>query len=419
MIQSQVTLWPGMRSLVTSLTLAIAIGLTTLPLIVEAQGEARRVVRGVVFDDANANGTRDAGERGVAGVAVSDQYTVTVSGVDGGYQLDIAAGAGVVFVSLPDGWAAPGGFWRALEPAKSEQQIDFAFRQQAAPREFTFIHASDPHVSAQSLPRLQRVREIVERLRPAFVLITGDLVRDALRVQEPEARGYYEMLAAELAHFAVPVWTVPGNHEIFAIERHKSLVSPQHPLYGKKMYRHYRGPDYYSFTYGGVRFVGLDTIDVDDLWYYGHIDAAQMEWLKRDLAAAAPGTPVVTFNHIPLASAVDVLHGYTEEEPAPSLIRINGKMQYRHVVSNTEEVLAALQPHKLEIALGGHMHTRETLVYPIANGTLRFHQAAAIVGPTSVGGVSAPSGVTLYRVRDGKIDDGTFIPLDEPAPAKP
>jgi len=389
------------------------------PRAAEAQKVETRVVRGVVFDDADANGKRDAGERGVAGVAVSDQYTVAMSGADGAYSLTATAEADVVFVSVPDGWAAPGGFWRAVEEGKSEQQVDFALRQQAASKEFTFIHASDPHISAQSLPRLQRVREIVERLRPAFVLITGDLVRDALRVQEPEARGYYEMLAAELARFAVPVWTVPGNHEIFGIERHKSLVSPQHPLYGKKMYRHYRGPDYYSFTYGGVRFVGLDTIDVDDLWYYGHIDAPQMEWLKRDLATAAPGTRVVTFNHIPLASAVDVLHGYTEEEPAPSLIRIKGKMQYRHVVSNTEELLAALQPHKLEIALGGHMHTRESLVYPIANGTLRFHQAAAIVGPTSVGGVSAPSGVTLYRVRDGKVDDGTFIPLDEPAPAKP
>ena len=64
----------------------------------------------------------------------------------------------------------------------------------------------------------------------------------------------------------MPVWSVPGNHEIFGIERHLSLVSPKHPLYGKGMYRQRLGPNYYSFTHGGVHFVGLDSVDIADLW---------------------------------------------------------------------------------------------------------------------------------------------------------
>jgi hypothetical protein len=28
----------------------------------------------------------------------------------------------------------------------------------------------------------------------------------------------------------------------------------------------YRGPDCYSFTYGGVHFVGLNSVDIDDQW---------------------------------------------------------------------------------------------------------------------------------------------------------
>ena len=35
-------------------------------------------VSGVVFDDANRNGTQDAGEAGIAGVAVSNQDAVAV-----------------------------------------------------------------------------------------------------------------------------------------------------------------------------------------------------------------------------------------------------------------------------------------------------------------------------------------------------
>lgn len=376
------------------------------------QSPPTRIVRGVVFDDSNGSGQRDAGERGIAGVVVSDQFSVAQTAADGSYQLPLAPAGEVIFVSLPDGWSAPAGFWQPLAAGTSDLRADFALRPREKRAAFIFLHASDTHLDARSLPRIQRLREIVERERPAFVLITGDLVRDALRVPEAEARSYYDLLAAELAKFPVPVWTVPGNHENFGIERHRSLVSPQHPLYGKKMYRHYRGPNYYSFNWSGIHFVGLDTVDIDDLWYYGHIDAAQLAWLKADLAALPPGTPVVTFNHIPLATAVDVLHGYDEDSVAPSLIRVGGKTQYRHIVSNTAALLAALAPHRLEMALGGHMHTPESLVYQTEAGPVRFHQTGAVVGPNAAAGLKFPSGVTLYRVTGGRVDDGQFLPLD-------
>lgn len=388
----------------------------------QPQPAERRIIRGIVFDDANGNGQHDAGERGIAGAVVSDQSAVAQTAADGRYELQSNSTATLVFVSLPDGWSAPRGFWQMLQFTNNAASADFPLRartqhaaqQSAPPSDFIFIHASDTHLSPRSLPRIQRLREIVEREKPAFLLLTGDLVRDALRVPEAEARSYYDLLAAELAKFPVPVFTVPGNHEIFGIERHLSLVSPQHPLYGKKMYRHYRGPNFYSFNWGGIHFVGLDTADVDDLWYYGHIDAAQLEWLKRDLAAAPPGAPVVTFNHIPLATAVDALYGYTEESPAPSLIRVGGKSQYRHVVSNTAELLAALGSRRLEIALGGHMHVAESLLYHTAHGPTRFHQTGAVVAPSAVGGMQMVSGVTLYRVRAARVDNGTFLPLDPP-----
>ncbi|MEO8504572.1 MAG: hypothetical protein ABI609_11790, partial [Acidobacteriota bacterium] len=128
--------------------------------------------------------------------------------------------------------------------------------------------------------------------------------------------------------------------------------------------------------------------------------------------------PVVTFNHIPFATAIDVLGGYTEEPPAPTLIRIDGHMQYRHVVSNTAEILGKIAPHRWEIALAGHMHARETLAIETTIGRVRFYQTAAVVGPSEAPGLNFVSGVTLYRVKDGHVDEGTFMPLDE-TPSKP
>lgn len=364
-------------------------------------------VAGVVFDDTNRNGQRDAGERGLAGIAVSNQHDVAQTDADGRYTLP-RAGHGVVFVSMPDGYTAVGRFWHAVSAAPPGR-VDFAVASQPAPASFTFIHASDTHVSAGTIGRLQQLRAIVEARRPDFVLITGDLVRDALRVGEEEARGYFDLYTQEISRFPVPVWNVPGNHENFGIERHLSLVSPAHPLYAKGMYRQRLGPNYYSFTYGGVHFAGLDTADIADLWYYGHVDEAQLAWLAADLARLPPGTPVVTFNHIPFVTALEGVNGYRDDGPAPTLIKTGGRTVFRHVVSNFSDVLTVMRPHNWPLALGGHLHTRESITFE-SNVRTRFHQAAAVVGPTDTV-VPATSGVTLYRVKGRVVDDGEFIPL--------
>ena len=79
-------------------------------------------------------------------------------------------------------------------------------------------------------------------------------------------------------------------------------------------------------------------------------------------------------------------------------------------MSNFTAVAEALRGFDWTLALGGHMHTRETIRYASAV-TTRFYQTAAVVGPTT-GPMPAISGITLYRASQGKVDDGTFLPLD-------
>ena len=62
-------------------------------------------VSGDVYLDANANGRRDAGERGLPRVAVSNQHDVVATDSSGRFSLP-GAGTGVVFVSVPEGYRA-------------------------------------------------------------------------------------------------------------------------------------------------------------------------------------------------------------------------------------------------------------------------------------------------------------------------
>jgi predicted MPP superfamily phosphohydrolase len=365
-------------------------------------------ITGVVFLDANGNGLRDPGEAGIANVAVSNQDVVITTDVKGEFRLP-AAGTGVVFVSTPDGYRSVGKFWRA---ADTQQPLAFPLARLPRAAELTFVHASDTHISQQSLPRTQRLRAVVDSLHPDLLLITGDLVRDALRVPEAEARGYYDLFMREHAAFKSPVFTVPGNHENFGIERDTSHVSESHPLYGRKMYHRYLGPDYYSFTRGGVHFVGLNTVDIDDQRYYGHVDSLQLAWLERDLALVPANMPVVTFDHIPFFTSFDQMNGYDDRSVAPSLITVNGKKLYRHTVSNAGEVLSILRKRRHVLALGGHLHATERIQFEMAGVKTRFNQNSATIGGPRSAGLQFISGVTLYRVKNGVIDEGRFIPLD-------
>lgn len=369
---------------------------------------------GVVFDDRNRDGVRQSGEPGLGNVVVSNQIDVALTAADGTWALP-AVGTGVVFVTAPRGRAAVGRFWREV-PGPPGTALEFPLAEVADPDDFTFLHASDTHVSEESLPRTRGLLEMIRTRRPDLVLVSGDLIRDALRVGEAEATRLFELYARETAGSPAPVWNVPGNHEIFGIERHHSLVSSAHPLFGRKMYRKHLGPDYYSFNRGRIHFIALNSVDISDLWYHGNIDPAQLAWLEKDLSLVPRETTVVTFNHIPFFSAANSVNGFTDQGVAPSTIRIGDKTVYRHVVANAGEVIRRLEGHRHTLALAGHNHAFERLsLSPDPAGT-RFHLAAAVIGPRT-GLMPSPSGATLYRVSGDAIDDGEFVPL-VPAPAR-
>jgi len=124
--------------------------------------------------------------------------------------------------------------------------------------------------------------------------------------------------------------------------------------------------------------------------------------------------PIVTFNHIPMVSAWELLGGFADMALVSSLRRVDGRTTDRHTVANVLEVMSAMRGHPWVVALGGHMHTSEKLVFQTEGVLTRFEQAAAVVGPNGGDDFVAPSGVTFYTVRNGVIDAGRFIRLDPP-----
>ena len=134
----------------------------------------------------------------------------------------------------------------------------------------------------------------VNRLRPRFLLISGDLI-NAFPTSEHEAVGARQVASFKEAlhelNPSIPVLLQPGNHDI-----------GQRPTTADiERYRARFGDDYYSFWVGGVMYISLNS------QYYRDADAvlplaqAQDEWASAAFREAEErgAHHVVVLSHVP------------------------------------------------------------------------------------------------------------------------
>ena len=364
-------------------------------------------IKGIVFDDLNGNHVKDKNEMGISNVTISDQDNVVITDSNGSFVINSNNEFSYLFVSQPSGYGGTFYYPKAAE-------VNFPLQKLKDQSHFKFIHASDTHVDSLNLPRMTRFRQMADSIDVDFIVISGDLIRDALRQTEETANAYYKLYVQEISKFKMPVYSGLGNHELFGIERDKSLVSTENPLYGKKMYRSFLGPNYYSFNYGGVHFLSIDDVDYQNLYYYGGVDSLQLKWIEKDLKPVSKTTPIITFNHIPFISPGFSLFDYENSIfYGPNLLTHNGKQYHRHIAYNFKDVLTQIGEHPYLLSLSGHYHQAQE-GYFIGSKT-KFAQTAAITRPDSFKNdldFEMRSGFTLYEVENGKIVSSTFVTLN-------
>ncbi|MBY9063660.1 metallophosphoesterase [Sphingomonas yunnanensis] len=200
-----------------------------------------------------------------------------------------------------------------------------------------------------------------------FVIQAGDHIEDALEVGRARAASLMDLYQRiERQHLRKPVRHVIGNHDCLGVFP-ASGIDPSAPDYGKAFYVERFGPTYYAFDHKGVHFVVLDSVGITaDRSYEGRIDAAQLDWLRADLAAQPRGTRIIAVTHIPLITAMrcyepeswlDTPHNWT-------------------FVSNAREVLRLLRDHDVIAVLQAHSHVYEQIEL---NG-IRFITTGAVAG---------------------------------------
>ena len=240
---------------------------------------------------------------------------------------------------------------------------------QSARDGFSIAFISDCHIRPE-LNAAQGCAACFEQISASdhdFVINGGDHIEDALEASRERATMLMDLYQrTERRHLRKPVRHVLGNHDCLGVFAN-SGVDPSSRDYGKQFYIDRFGPRYYAFDHKGVHFVVLDSVGLtDDRNYEGRVDAAQLEWLRSDLADQPKGARIIVVTHIPLVTAMQCY------EPESWL---NTPHNWTFV-ANGREVLRILRDFDVLAVLQGHSHVFEQ----IELGGMRFISTGAVAG---------------------------------------
>ena len=156
---------------------------------------------------------------------------------------------------------------------------------------FFFIQMSDPQfgfldanksVEKETL-LYEKAVEIVNRLNPDFVVITGDFVHD--HADSSQWREFNRITG--MFNESIPVYMVPGNHE------YSTNPSDEEFAHYKEVY----GDDKFSFSHKKNLFIGINSylLKTDS----HKLENVQFEWLENELKAAKNFRNIIVFTHHP------------------------------------------------------------------------------------------------------------------------
>ncbi|MGH9660296.1 MAG: metallophosphoesterase, partial [Bryobacteraceae bacterium] len=235
-------------------------------------------------------------------------------------------------------------------------EADHRFRTAGA-GPFSFLVFGD---NGQGTPDQLAMTLRIANERPNLVLLTGDVVY---------TNGTFEEF---LAYYFDYYWTVmrraaffpsPGNHDYYTDNAGPYLAL--HSLPNETVPVRDRGR-YYSFDWGDVHFVALDTSPLLN----DSLNSGMLDWLENDLASTRAPWRIVYFHHTPYP----ITHHLNDTTCA----------------AVRERIVPVLERHGVQLVLSGHEHSYQR--------TRPMRSGRPVVGPGTVYVTTGGAGAVLHPV---------------------
>ena len=303
-------------------------------LVASFDASAADVARGHVFHDKNGNGIFDRNESGVKRVAVSNGREVVTSDATGQYVLPVSNDT-IVFVVKPRGWSttldvdgisrgyyvhkpagSPTTKYPGVAPTGSlPASVNFPLMPQHEPEQFDALLFGDPQPEDEEGVK-HYGHDVIEELVGSdakFGITLGDIVEDRLDLLDD--------INASTAQIGVPWYYVMGNHDM-----NKDSITDG--LADETFERVYGAP-YYSFNYGNVHVIVLDSVHRQSDEFHAELGARQLAFIENDLAHVPDDHLVIFAMHIPLVDFLDKAAFFDIVKKRSHLLMIAG---HRHEI---------------------------------------------------------------------------------------
>lgn len=350
---------------------------------------------------------RDTDNTPIAGVAVSDGFSVVTTDEEGFYKLDISQDAWYVFISTPAEYKVQTNkhgmpcFFKSYPGVCEVFNFTLERLPEGKENEFMLFGFADPQVSktshierfsTEAVPEIRRYSQSLGK--PCYGITLGDVISmgstDLTNTILPAMRD-----AMHADKMGMPVFQVMGNHD-------NCYMTAKHPVAGndhrelnlniQRMFEDTFGPINYSFNRGDAHIVGMRDIQWvqgDDASIYNTaFSEEQYNWLKADLAVVPKDKIVVLCVHIPIYNGGKL-----------------GDGSYR------QEVLSLLDEFAEAHVISGHTHYMRNYDHTLVSSSphkIYEHAQAAVDGATwtsNINGDGVPNGYGVYHFDGNTIKD--------------
>lgn len=248
------------------------------------------------------------------------------------------------------------------------------------PKPYFFIQITDPQFGMfENNKGFEKETELYEkavmeinRLKPDFVVITGDLVNNPKDTSQIKA---FKRITSKI-NSKVPVYFTPGNHDIGNIPDSTSIAA----------FIDNYGYDRFSFEHKNSLYLGINSSIIKN--NLPQLEQKQYDWLVKTLAKGQKAYHIILFCHYPF-----FINSYDEPE-GYSNIGIESRKKY----------LPLFATYKVGAIFSGHLHNNATSKY----GNIEMVTTSTVGKPLG----TAPSGLQIVKVYPDRIEH-TYYGLNE------
>jgi predicted MPP superfamily phosphohydrolase len=243
----------------------------------------------------------------------------------------------------------------------------------AAKSEFFFVQIADTQLGfttqnkdlGPDIANFEKAVESINRLKPAFVVISGDMTNAA---NDPAQTSAFLNVVKKIKK-GIGVFLVAGNHDMYTAT--KEDIANYQKSYGK---------DYYSFNCRGSKFIVLDSL----LLWHKTADpiarTAQRTWFEEQLKSAKRSNHIFVFTH----------HPWFLDKPDEADAYWTVPLAHRN------DYLGLMEKYGVDFAVAGHYH-REALGHA---GKLTMTTTAPMAVPMG----PEPVGFKVFKVYKDRVE---------------